>query len=96
MKNKLILAFAVVFAVTFYTREAGAANIQLRSGAKLKGQLIDKTDEEITIQDPETRQLRVIKTIFIKDLVLDKNEQKLVEKLAKRPKWKDLKLRGKT
>ena len=61
---------------------------------EVKGKLIDRTDDEITIQDPDTKQMRVIKTIFVRDLVLEQDEQKLVDKLEKKKKGKDLKLRG--
>ncbi len=84
-----------ILGILFLSAYSYAATIVLRSGATVKGKLIDRTDEEITIQDPDTRQMRVIKAIFIRDLVLEPDEQKLVDKLEKKKKkGKDLKLRG--
>jgi hypothetical protein len=94
MKTKLTLSLTLFLAIFLYTIQADAATLVLRSGVTVKGKLIDRTEEEITIQDPDTRQMRAIKTVFIKDLVLEPDEQKLAEKLEKKKKGKDIKLRG--
>lgn len=75
LKKHYLLIF--IFAILAYSINLDAASIVLRSGTALKGKLIDRNDEEITIQDPATKQLRVIKAIFIKDLVLDPGEEKI-------------------
>ncbi|HOT46992.1 MAG TPA: hypothetical protein PLC28_19095 [Spirochaetota bacterium] len=94
MKTKITAVLSFIIMIVIYCVQANAATIVLRSGVTVKGKLVDRTDEEITIQDPDTRQMRVIKSIFVRDLVLEADEQKLVEKLEKKKKGKDLKLRG--
>ena len=95
MKKTVLLTFSLLLSSFFIIiNHIDAATIVLRSGVTVKGKLIDRTDDEITIQDPDTKQMRVIKTIFVRDLVLEKDEQKLVDKLEKKKKGKDLKLRG--
>ena len=95
MKTKLTIFIAILLIIAIYAAQADAATIVLRSGVTVKGKLIDRTDDEITIQDPDTKQMRIIKTIFVRDLVLEPDEQKLAEKLEKKKKkGKDLKLRG--
>ncbi len=89
MKTKLTFTLTLLLAAGICALEANAATIVLRSGVTVKGKLTDKTDDEITIQDPDTKQMRVIKTVFIKDLVLEPDEQKLVEKLEKKKKKKE-------
>ena len=92
--KKTSLLISALLLVPIIIVNSQAATIVLRSGVTVKGKLIDRTDDEITIQDPDTRQMRVIKSIFVRDLVLERDEQKLVEKLEKKKKGKDLKLRG--
>ena len=94
MKTKLTASLSFFLIAIIYCMQADAATIVLRSGVTVKGKLVDRTDEEITIQDPDTKQMRVIKSVFVRDLVLEADEQKLVEKLEKKKKGKDLKLRG--
>ncbi len=94
MNTKLTIAISLLLAISLYTIQTEAATIVLRSGVTVKGKLIDRTDDEVTIQDPDTKQMRIIKTIFVRDLVLERDEQKLVDKLEKKKKGKDLKLRG--
>mgnify|MGYP001251463147 CR=1 FL=1 len=94
MKTKIIAALSIILLTVIYCMQATAATIVLRSGVTVKGKLVDRTDDEITIQDPDTKQMRVIKSIFVRDLVLEADEQKLVDKLEKKKKGKDLKLRG--
>ncbi|MBN1497482.1 MAG: hypothetical protein JXA07_11970 [Spirochaetes bacterium] len=56
----------------------------LKSGATIKGKLIERNDEQIVLQDPATRQNRVIKSIFILSVTLDLDEQKIDEKQQKK------------
>lgn len=79
----LIITFLIV---TMYSIGATAATIVLKSGATLKGRLIERTDEQITIQDPATKQMRVIKSIFILNITLDLDEQKMDQKKQKQIK----------
>jgi hypothetical protein len=80
MKNKVKGAIFVIIAVMAMQIGVYAATIVLKTGLTITGKLIDRNDEEITIQDPGTNQLRVIKAVFIRDLVLTPDEQKIVEK----------------
>jgi len=94
MKTKIIAALSIILLTVIYCMQATAATIVLRSGVTVKGKLVDRTDDEITIQDPDTKQMRVIKSIFVRDLVLERDEQKLVDKLEKKKKGRDIKLLG--
>ncbi|MBN2160454.1 MAG: hypothetical protein JW807_13755 [Spirochaetes bacterium] len=64
---------------------AFAAQIVLKSGVTINGKLLGRTNEEITIYDPQTNQVRVIKSVFIRDIVLTADEQKITEKKAAKP-----------
>jgi hypothetical protein len=91
MKNilKLTLLFLITSSISQINLEA--ATIILRSGLTVKGKLIDRSEEEISIQDPDSRQIRIIKTVFIRDLVLEPEEQKVKEK---KKTGRDIKLLG--
>lgn len=94
MKHKRFhLLLLCIFTILIYQVTLHAATIVLRSGAAVKGKLIDRNDDEITLQDAETRQLRKIKTIFVKDIVLDPGEEKIGMK-KKRDTARDLKPQG--
>jgi hypothetical protein len=73
----LLLICLSIFVLEF---NSYAATIILNSGITIKGKLITRTDEDVTIQDPETKELRIIKSVFIRDLILDPEEQQLQEK----------------
>jgi hypothetical protein len=60
-----------------------AATVVLTSGVTIKGKLIDRSDEQIVIQDIDTRQVRTIKNAFIRDLTLDADEAKFKQKKIK-------------
>jgi hypothetical protein len=75
----------------FTITAATAATIGLKSGTSVKGKLISRTEDEVTIQDVQTRQLRSIKSVFIRDIVLDPGEEQ-PEKTVK--VGRDIKLRG--
>ncbi len=51
-----------------------AATIVLKSGATVRGKMIDRTDNEIIIQDSATRQIRNIKNDQILNLTLEQDE----------------------
>lgn len=71
--------FIVIIFMLFYQLDLSAATIVLKSGATVKGALLDKTDEKITIQDPYTREVRTIKSDAVLSITLEANEQKLVD-----------------
>jgi hypothetical protein len=89
MKNNKCYLLIIVTAILCYQVNLYAATIVLRSGAAVKGKLIERNEDEITIQDLETKQLRKIKAIFIKDLVLDPGEEKIVDKDEKKRKERE-------
>lgn len=69
--------------IVFYCMSSHAATVVLKSGATIKGKLIDRNDEQITLQDADTKQMRVIKSIFILNITLDLDEQKIDQKKQK-------------
>jgi hypothetical protein len=83
--------FLIILSIILQQIGLSAATVVLKSGIDVKGKLIDRSDEEITIQDPVTKQMRIIKTVFIRDLILEPDDQKIKEK---EKKGKDIKLRG--
>jgi hypothetical protein len=64
--------------------ELSAATIILKNGATVKGVLIDKTDDTVTIQDQWTKQLRSINSDAILSLTLEAGEQKIVDAKKKK------------
>lgn len=82
--NRII--FLITFIIMLTHLDLSAATIVLKNGATVKGALIDKTDEKITIQDQWTRQLRAINNDAILSLTLEAGEQKMLdEKKIKNP-----------
>ncbi|OHD63027.1 MAG: hypothetical protein A2176_09405 [Spirochaetes bacterium RBG_13_51_14] len=90
MKNIAKYLCLITFSIIFLQIGSYAASIVLTNGVTIKGKLVARTNEEITIQDPDTKQYRVIKAVFVRDLILDPDEQNIQEKKVK---GKDLKLR---
>ncbi|MBN2160461.1 MAG: hypothetical protein JW807_13790 [Spirochaetes bacterium] len=80
MKKFLICALFMIVAVAVLHSSLYAATIVLKSGVTVTGKLLNRNDEEITIQDQQTGQVRVIKAVFIRDLVLSADEQRVKEK----------------
>ena len=70
--NRII--FLITFIIMLTHLDLSAATIVLKNGATVKGALIDKTDEKITIQDQWTRQLRAINNDAILSLTLEAGE----------------------
>ncbi|MDM8001621.1 MAG: hypothetical protein QUS66_01750 [Bacteroidota bacterium] len=85
MKKFLVYSVCSILALLLLQFGAFAAQIVLKSGVTITGKLINRTDEEITILDPQTNQVRVIKSVFIRDLVLGADEQKITEKKTAQP-----------
>lgn len=91
MKNSITQSILLLSSLLLINNNAEAASIILKSGITITGQLIERTEEDVTIKDSDTQQLKVIKTVFIRNMVLDPKEQKIKEK---KKKGKDLMLRG--
>lgn len=82
--RKLLSLFTLVIAFIFISGAAMAATIVLNGGATVKGKLIDKDEEKITIQDPYTKQLTQIKLVNILNITLDPDESKFLEDKKKK------------
>lgn len=74
----------VTILILLSTLKLSAATIILKNGATVKGALIDKTDDKVTIQDQWTRQLRSINSDAILSLTLEAGEQKIVDAKKKK------------
>jgi hypothetical protein len=73
----------ITFLIIFSHLDLSAATIVLKNGATVKGALLDKNDEKITIQDPYTREVRTIRSDAIVSITLEANEQKIVDEKKK-------------
>lgn len=80
--NKWVLILSILILST--SINLSAATIILKNGATVKGVLIDKTDDRITIQDQYTKQLRSINSDAILSLTLEAGEQKIVDSKKKK------------
>jgi hypothetical protein len=72
---------------------ASAATVVLTNGATIKGKLISRSNNDITIKEEATGQLRAIRNDQVRDLILDQAEKAEEDKRAKKG-GVDLKLRG--
>jgi hypothetical protein len=84
-KNLNFLLIAVLFLLC-YQIALHAATITLKSGVVINGPLLEMADDSVTIKDPITNQPRNIKSVYIRDIVLDPSEKKLGEKHAQKEK----------
>jgi hypothetical protein len=91
MKKNLYCILIILLVLFCYQIDLKASVITLKSGVIITGKMIDMNDESITIQDSSTKQLRSIKSVFIRDIILDPIEKKIE---VKEKKGKDIKLRG--
>ena len=77
MKKSTIGRFAIVLVFVLLHCSAFAATIILKNGATVKGKLIHRTDEELTVEDQVTKQLRLIKADQVRTITLDPGEEKV-------------------
>lgn len=82
--KKISVIITTLLIIAGWVATADAATIVLQNGATVTGTLIDYTEEQITIEDPATKQAKVIKTVFIKDMVLTDNEKRIVDRAKKK------------
>ena len=73
----------ITILILFSYLDVSAATIVLKNGATVKGALLDKTDEKITIQDIYTKEVRVIRSDAILSITLEATDQKVVEEKKK-------------
>jgi hypothetical protein len=78
--DHIITFFLTAAVILLMTASSSAATLVLKSGAVVKGKLVNTTDAAITIQDPSTRQIRSIKKVFIREIVLDPDEKEMAAK----------------
>jgi hypothetical protein len=79
--DHIISFFLTASGVLILTSSSFAATLILTNGAAVKGKLVNSTDAAITIRDSNTRQVRTIKKMFIREIVLDPDEKEM-EKAA--------------
>ena len=91
MKKNLNFILIILLVLFCYQSNLKAATITLKAGVTITGTMIDMNDESITVKDSATKQLRNIKSVFVRDIILDPIEKKIEEK---QKKGKDIKLRG--
>jgi len=86
MKKNLYFLVIAALVLFCYQINVHAATITLKSGVVVNGPLMDITDDSVTIKDPITNQPRNIKTVYIRDIVLDPSEKKIGEKHKQKEK----------
>jgi hypothetical protein len=89
MKKNLNFLLIAVLLLFCYQIGLHAATITLKSGVVINGPLIDMTDDSVTIKDPTSNQPRNIKTVYIRDIILDPSEKKIGEKQKQKEKEKE-------
>jgi hypothetical protein len=71
--------FTIIIIILFSCLDLSAATVILKSGATIKGTLMDKTDEKIVLQETYTKEVRVIRSDLILSITLEPGEQKIVD-----------------
>jgi hypothetical protein len=78
--DRIITFFLTTAVILLITASLSAATLILTNGAAVKGRLVNSTDAAIVIQDPNTRQIRTIKKVFIREIILDPDEKEMAAK----------------
>ncbi len=76
MRSAIEHVCAVIVALILFHGTAFAATLVLKNGSTVQGKLIHRTDAELTLQDVNTKQLRLIRANQIRTITLDPGEEK--------------------